>query len=226
MDRTVRGTIAVIIIAAIVGIAVYGSYLPMRKAQSYIAALQSFQATPPTSLQDLEGRLTPALDAPSPIGQEEIVRNTANSVLGLLQQGSLDATSTSQLMDFLNTYYAPILQAGRGMSFGQDLYLEGAVNEVAFSKTGDPTYLLAAQKYYEEGEQLGPNRPQPLYGLFDVYRAEGNVTSTIEIANKITANWPSDMTVSGALSQFLTSMGISTSSVKGGSSSAPNSSGK
>ena len=218
MDRTVKGTIAVIIAVVILGISVYGSYLPLRKAQSYIGALQSFQTQPPTSLQDLEGRLTPALNSPSPIGQEEIVRNTANSVLGLLQQGGLDATDTAALVGFLNSYYDPILQAGKGMSFGQDLYLEGAVNEVAFSGTGDPTYLEAAQQYYEEGEQLGPNRPQPLYGLFDVYRAEGNVTGTIEIANKILANWPSDTSVPGALSQFLTTMGVSTSSVGASSS--------
>ena len=53
------------------------------------------------------------------------------------------------------------------MSFGQDLYLMGAINETAYAHTGNPAYLAAAQKYYEEGVALGPNRPQSLYGLFD-----------------------------------------------------------
>lgn len=224
MDRTVKGTIAVVIAACIAGVSIYGSYLPMRKAQSYIGALQSFQTQPPTSLQDLEGRLQPALDAPSPIGQEELVRNTANSVLGLVQHG-LDATDTTQLMDFLNSYYDPILAAGKGMSFGQDLYLEGAVNEIAFSQTGNPTYLIQAQHYYQEGHQLGPVRPQPLYGLFDVYRAEGDVTSTETVANEILTNWPTDPSIQAALNQFLTSVGVVTNTKKSGSS-APAGSGK
>ena len=201
MDRTVKGTIAVVLIAIILGIAYYGSYLPVRKAQSYIATLQSLQATPPTSLQDLETRLEPSLNAVSPIGQEEIVRNTANSVLGLLQNG-IDPTSTMELMTFLNGYYDPILSRGKGMSFGQDLYLEGAVNELAFADTNDPTYLEAAQHYYLEGEALGPNRPQPLYGMLDVYRAEGDVTDTVATAEKILSNWPTDTSVQGLLAQL------------------------
>ena len=48
------------------------------------------------------------------------------------------------------------------MSFGQDLYLEGAINELAFAGTGDPTYLAAAQHWYGEAVQLGPNRPQAI----------------------------------------------------------------
>ena len=133
MDKTVKGTIAVVVAIAILFFAVFGSYLPMRKAQIFIGTLQSFQATPPTSLQDLESRLSAGLDYYSPIGQEELVRNTANSVLGLVQHG-LDATTTADLMGFLNSYYDPILDRGKGMSFGQDLYLEGAVNEWRLSK--------------------------------------------------------------------------------------------
>lgn len=202
MDKTVKGTIAVVVAIAILFFAVFGSYLPMRKAQIFIGTLQSFQATPPTSLQNLESRLSAGLDYYSPIGQEELVRNTANSVLGLVQHG-LDATTTADLMGFLNSYYDPILDRGKGMSFGQDLYLEGAVNEVAFEQTGNPIYLEAAQHWYEEGRILGPNRPQTLYGLFDVYRAEGNVSSTEMIAQTILMNWPSDPNISSALAQFL-----------------------
>jgi hypothetical protein len=202
MDSTIKKTVAIVVSVAIIVVTYIGSYLPLRKAQSYIATLQGFQNQPPTSLQDLETRLSVPLDAPSPIGQEEVVRNTANSVLGLIQHG-IDATSTAELMDFLSSYYEPIFTRGRGMSFGQDVYLEGALNEVAFSQTGDPNYLAGAQHYYALGEQLGPNRPQPLYGLFDVYREEGDVTDTVAIANKILANWPTDPTVSSSLATFL-----------------------
>jgi hypothetical protein len=205
-DRTYQRVIAIIIVAAIFGIAIYGSYLPMRKAQMFIATLQGLQ-TPQgqaTSLQDLENKLSVPLNYPSPIGQEELVRNMANSVLSFVQQGG-NPSSTAALIGFLNSYYDPILNQGKGMSFGQDLYLEGAINEIAFAGTGDPTYLAAAQHWYQEGVALGPNRPQSLYGLFDVYRAEGDTTDTIAVGTTILRNWPTDTTIQQAMAMYLAS---------------------
>ncbi|HVO28649.1 MAG TPA: hypothetical protein VMT81_01550 [Candidatus Paceibacterota bacterium] len=213
MNPTAKKIIAIAISVAILSVAYYGEYLPLRKAQMFIATLQGLQGNPPTSLADLENRLSVPLDYPSPIGQEELVRNTANSVLGFVQQ-SPDATTTDELVGFLMGYYQPILSRGRGMSFGQDLYLVGAINEVAFARTGQANFLSTAQQYYEEGEQLGPNRPQPLYGLFDVYRAEGNVTGTVAIADKILTNWPSDQSVKQALAQFLAGAQTASGSAK------------
>ena len=202
-DRTYQRVAAVIIVAVIFGVAIYGSYLPMRKAQMFIATLQGLQ-TPggeATSLQDLENKLSTPLNYPSPIGQEELVRNMANSVLSFVQQGG-NASATAELIGFLNNYYDPILGRGRGMSFGQDLYLEGAINEIAFAETGDPTYLAAAQQWYQEGVTLGPNRPQSLYGLFDVYRGERDATDTIAVGTTILRNWPTDTNIQQALAVF------------------------
>ncbi len=214
-DRTYQRVVAVIIVAAIFGIATYGSYMPMRKAQMFIATLQGLQTQQgqATSLQDLENKLSVPLDYPSPIGQEELVRNMANSVLSFIQQGG-DATSTAALIGYLNSYYNPILNGGKGMSFGQDLYLEGAINEIAFASTGNPTYLAAAQKWYSEGVALGPNRPQALYGLFDVYRAEGDTTDTIAIGSTILRNWPSDMNIQQAMMMYLAATSTPTSTGK------------
>ncbi len=202
MDNTVKKIIGVILAAIVAAVTVYGSYLPMRKAQIFIATLQSLQAQPVSSMEELKNRLSPPLDYPSPIGQEELVRNMANSILSFVQRGS-DATSTAELIGFLNGYYDPIIARGTGMSFGQDVYLLGAVNEIAFAHTGDGRYLELAKQYYIEGQTLGPNRPQPLYGLFDVYRAMGDVTNTKIIADKILTNWPTDQNISTALVQFL-----------------------
>ncbi len=201
MDRTLKGVVAALVCAAILGVAFYGTYMPLRKAEMYIGTLQAFQANPPSSIQDFETRLEPALDYPSPIGQEELVRNTANTILGFVQRG-LDPTSTAELVGFLNVYYDPILSSGKGMSFGQDVYLEGAINEIAFANTGAPAYLAAAAKYYELGAELGPNRPQVLYGLFDVYRAMNDATGTKAVAAKIMQDWPTDTRIPQALTAF------------------------
>jgi hypothetical protein len=83
------------------------------------------------------------------------------------------------------------------------VYVEGAINELAAAETGNPQYLGQAIKYYEEGEQLGPNRPQILYGLFDVYRVAGDTVNTERIATKILTNWPHDDRINQSVVEFL-----------------------
>jgi hypothetical protein len=201
MSRPTKQMIAVILTAAILAVAWWGSYAPMRKAELFIATLQSLQTTPASSLQDLETRLSAPLDYSSPVGQEELVRNMANNVLSFVQH-STDATTTSQLVNFLHHYYDPIIAQGKGMSFNQDLYLLGAIHETAFVQTRNPQYLFAAQQYYEAGLTLGPDRPQALYGIFDVYRFEGNVASATAVGEKILTLWPTDQNISQALAKL------------------------
>jgi len=210
MDRTIKQTIAVIASLFLLFLAVYGSYMPMRKAEMFIGTLQSFQTQPVSSLSELESRLSTPLDYPSPVGQEELVRNTANSVLSFVQRGT-DATSTAELIGYLRKYYDPIIERGRGMSFEQDLYLLGAINEVAYTRTSDPAYLQDAAHYYGEGVQLGPNRPQSLYGLFDIYRFAGDAKDSVATAEKILSLWPNDQNVQASLNQFLQSLQKATS---------------
>ncbi len=213
-DRTYKITIAVVISAIVIGVSFYGTYLPLRKSQVFINTLESFSTTPVSSIKDLEDRVAVPFDYSAPIGQEELVRNFAGNVLQFAQQA--DPTSTAELISFLNIYFKPILDRGKGMSFGQDLYLAGAINDVAYSRTGNPVFLADAFKYYLEGKALGPNRPQILYGLFDVYRAAGDVTNTKAIAQTILQNWPNDPRVGGDLQSFLAASAAAGSGKKAG----------
>jgi hypothetical protein len=202
MNRSSKEIIAVVASLFLVFLAWYGSYLPMRKAEIYISTLQGIQTNPVSTLGDLEKRVSIPLDYPSPIGQEELVRNMANSVLSFVQQ-SQDVSSTAELIRYVKSYFEPILTGGKGMSFGQDVYLMGAINEMAYTKTGDKSYLEDAKKYYLEGESLGPDRPQSLYGLFDVYRMEDDAADAEAIGNKILTNWPTDTSIQQGLAQLL-----------------------
>ena len=211
MPRATKQFIAIILTVAILAIAWWGSYAPMRKAEIFIATLQNLQATPASSLQDLETRLAAPLDYPAPIGQEELVRNMANNILNFVQH-STDASTTAQLIGFMHGYYDPIIAEGKGMSFSQDLYLLGAIHETAFVQTHDPKYLAAAQQYFEQGVAVGPDRPQSLYGLFDVYRFEGNVASATAVGAKILTLWPDDQAIKQGLATFMAQTASSTAS--------------
>ena len=215
MNRSSKEIIAVVASLFIVFLAWYGSYAPMRKAEIYISTLQGIQTNPVATLGDLEQRISVPLDYPSPIGEEELVRNMANSVLGFVQQ-SQDVSSTAELVRYVTSYFEPIIEQGKGMSFGQDVYLMGAINEMAYTKTGNPAYLESAKNYYFQGETLGPNRPQPLYGLFDVYRMEGDVADAEVVGNKILTNWPTDTNVRQGLIPLLSGANVSSSTKTSG----------
>ena len=107
------------------------------------------------------------------------------------------------LSDYLTSYYDPIITYGRGMSFGQNLYLLGAINELAFVQTKQLVYLQAADTYYNKGHDLGPKRPQFLYGLFDIYRMEGNSDKVKATVDQILAQWPNDTKTRGAYEEYL-----------------------
>jgi len=194
MDNDVKKIIAILCAGIIVFVMIYGSYLPLRKAQGYINSLRQGETREFASAEELLEIFKNALAYPSPIGQEELVRNTANSMLGFVQRETRPEVIRA-FVTFTDESYAPIIARNKGMSFGQDLYLLGIINEIAFLRTKDPSYLGAARKYFLLGSEMGPNRPQPLYGLLDVARIEGNVEAYRVIAERILALWPNDIDV-------------------------------
>jgi hypothetical protein len=207
MNKTLRKVIAILAAAFILSVAYYGDYLPLRKSQVFISALRELRNI--KSLTDFEHTLSVPLDLPSPIGQEELVRNTANIVLNLTQQNDKPET-VAEITSFIENYYRPIVERGKGMSFEQNLYIMGAINETAFVRTRDVKYLQAAHNYYNEGLKLGPKRPQFLYGMFDVYRMEGNVEAATTIANQILTQWPDDEQIRNGLNLFLSQVKVVT----------------
>ncbi len=200
MGRPAKITLATVATLVILGIAFYGSFLPMRKSQVLIHTLQTLRTS--QSLEEFKNNLAIPLNFPSPIGQEEAVRNAANVILGVVQQTD-QPEAIADLMNFIESYYKPIVERGVGMSFEQNMYLLGALNELAFVKTKDVKFLSAAHNYFEKGLRLGPKRPQFLYGMFDIYRIEGNVEGAKAIAAQILAQWPDDQRVKSGLEEFL-----------------------
>ena len=196
MRPITKQVIAVIASLLHLFVAAYGSYLPMRKAEMFIATLQGIQSNP------VIGRLESRLRFRSIIRRPSVRKNSSETwqtAFLVSSRNSPDPSSTAQLLNYMDSYYAPIVARDKGMSFGQDLYLLGAIHEVAFVKTQNPAYLELAQQYYAEGHSLGPDRPQPLYGLFDVYRFMGDETDTVATARTILGLWPTDTNIQAAL---------------------------
>lgn len=190
MKPNTKKLVAVAASVLLVAIAYYGSYLPLKKSGLHIKATRDLSGT--LSVGDFQDRLSIALNAPSPIGQEELVRQAASMSLNIMRNVQEQPMVIASLVGFVEKNYEPLIIRGYGLSFGQDIYLLGVINEVAFLSTGDPKYLESAKKYFLTGLEAGPTRPQPLYGLFDVYRAEGNLEELKKIVDQILEQWPDD----------------------------------
>ena len=202
MNPDIKKAIAVSAAIFILLVAYYGSYLPMRKSTIFIDTMQSSYKI--KTISDFESMFSVPLDYASPIGQEELVRSMANTINGSIQNVA-DPKALNELVNYAEKYYAPIVARNKGMSFGQDIYLLGVMNEVAFLKTKEPKYLQAAEKYFKMELALGPKRPQGLYGLLDVYRIGGNIDEFKKIASQVLSQWPSDTRIADLINQTIKS---------------------
>lgn len=201
MSSLYKKIIAVAVSCLAVFAIYYGSYLPYKKSSVFIKTMRDLNNSP--SLDEFKKNISAPLDLTSPIGQEELVRQIASLVSSVINQPNANQTVINDLVSYVNRYFDPIIARGVGMSFGQDLYLLGSMNEIAFVKTNQLKYLEAAKKYYEIGRELGPKRPQVLFGLFDVYRMEGKVEQVKAVGEQILAQWPDEERTRQALADFL-----------------------
>jgi hypothetical protein len=138
---------------------------------------------------------------PSPIGQEELVRNFASNVVNVIGTYPNPAV-VSPLVQFATDSFAPILTVGRGMSYSQNFYVLGNLYQAAFIRTHDVRYLDGAESFYRKGAEGAPRRPQFLYGLLDVYRLKGNVAGVMEMQDTILKLWD-DKRVISAVQDYL-----------------------
>jgi len=201
MQPIVKKTIALFVVAVLMVMAYYGSYLPLQKSYLFIDSLK--EGSTAVSLEEFERIISKPLDAPSPIGQEELVRNIAGSVLNVIGARGENIDLTEQLLNYLNSYFDPLIERGTGMSFTQNLYILGSINSTALQKTHQVRFLDKAKSYMEQGLKLSPGRPQFLYALFNLYRVEGNVAKVKEVGEKILEQWPKDEGTRQGLAAFL-----------------------
>jgi hypothetical protein len=199
-DKSLFQLGAVIGSLAIVGLMIYGSWLPYRKSQAYVTAARP---AADKTLSDYLTLMDKAILAPSPIGKPELVRNLATTVASLMQETRIPNDVKKQMVAHLEEIYAPIIARGKGMSYGQDLYVLAVVNQRAFFALQDPAYFLAARRYAEEEYARDPKRPQTLYLLLTLYQMEGDKARVEEFAKTILSYWPDDKQVPVQVDAFL-----------------------
>lgn len=196
MDTPAKQIIAIFGAVIVFSFGIYGNYLPWAKSVAYVVASQN--AGNAKSLDELKKIIEPALDMGSPVGQPELVRNMANSLMYTIRN-SQDHNLIDATMQFLDKYMGPTVERGRGMSYGQDMYIWGIMNETAAVQSRNSAYADIAQDTFSKCVSLAPDRPQCLYGLMDIYRIKGEKEKLKGVAEKVLQNWPNDERTAGIL---------------------------
>ena len=211
-DSLLKQIIAIIAVIFIAYVMYYGTYLPYAKSTAFIQFLEN-QNNIHSLGEYLQAAAVP-LDINSPVGQEELVKNTGSNIISIIQNIQ-DATITTDLVNFIGRYYKPILRHPDGLNFAQNLLIWGTINEYAGFATKNPTEIETALQAFIEGLQLSPDRPQFLYSLFQMYQALRENSQAILVGKEILKNWPNDTQTAKALAQLesaTTSLEITTSS--------------
>lgn len=167
----------------------YGNYLPLKKSEAFIEAMNLMRSDRVKTLNDFFNVLSRPLNIKSPFGQEELVRQLTNYASGIIYQNN-NSELINMLMDYVNSYLNSILERGRGLSFNQDLYLAGRLNLIAYQNTKNEEYLKKAEEIFNLSYKLGPRRPQALYGLLDICQIKEDRECVKKIGSEILNYWP------------------------------------
>lgn len=179
----------------------YGNFLPMVKAESYISNLGSLKSS--QTWEDFRNMFDATMNLPSPFGDEEIKRNLGNVILAMIGQDSKgNYTMVRTVSDYIDSYLSPLVSRGKGSSFGQTVFIAGAVEQTAFNVTGDKYFFDKAENYFKNGLDVSPSRPQFLYGLFDLYERSHNKDGAVAIGQEIIKLWPQDSDTAQAVSSL------------------------
>lgn len=183
-----KQTIAILVIVLAVLSVYNGSFRVYKKANAYINAVKSHI----TSVEGLEREYGKALSYKSPIGEEEVVRFYANDVVTILSSGKNPEEITGEIMKFSRTFIDPQIEKTNGLNHAQLLYVMGTAYIKMWEQYQKQEYFDKVVGYYTEGLKINDERPQFLYGLFDLYANAGKKDEAKQIGEKILSIWPDD----------------------------------
>ncbi len=173
--------IIVIIILAVFGL-IFGSFLPFKKAQKYVQAINNLGSI--RTLDELKKNFNGVFDYYSPVGGEESARFTGQTFLNIVGQENMPENVSTELANYMEKHIFK--------NNTKQLLLMASIYEIRWRRHKKPEDLEKIKEYYRTTLNFGPRLPMPLYGLFDVYRKTGEFEKAGEIGEMILKYWPED----------------------------------
>lgn len=194
-NNDIKIIIAFIITILILTSFYFGAYLPLQKSQMHINAIFSLQSGKVRTFDDFNNLFDSVLDFYSPVGQDEITQYYLGILLNIINQQS-DKNIIDVLARQAENRMEPILKAGKGFNFNQNLYTLGSIYKITALKFRDLGYYQKAVNIFNDGLKYSPNRLIFLRGLFDLYSANADdKEKTLEIGKTILKYYPNEKKV-------------------------------
>ncbi len=185
--------IVIVIGILIVAIGLYfGAYLPFKKAKALISAIRSLQSV--RSIKELEYRFDKVLGIGSPAARDETVGFMTEQLLNLLRSSPPKAIG-EMVINYTEEITKPVLNNPASPELTKIILKLAILYQTGWSLYQDKIYALRAEELYLRGLEVSPNRPQFLYGLFDLYLATGNRVKAVAVGEEIIRFWPTDSLV-------------------------------
>jgi len=179
--------IAWIVIIASVFSLVYGSIKPFKKAAAYVTAVKSKAV----SVDEFTNAFKKALDYPSPVGQDELVRFVSSDIMNVIAEGKNDEAVEQKLTDFIHVYADPKIKSGVGMNYTQLVMMLGTMHTYKWKQYKKPDDFALAIQYFMQGYNINHDRPQFLIGLMDLYNSSGQKDKADAVKQHIAELWGS-----------------------------------
>lgn len=202
MSETTKRIIASGVVLAAIAVLIYGTYLPYRKSRMYLAALES--SSQATSLDTFLVPYMAALEAPSPIGQEELVRNFGGTVGNIVNgaKAGTNPTLVRALGATLDKYAQPVLERRSGLSQAQTYYTVLSAYRIIDGHDDTKNFRDRYGALLRRGIEISPDRPQFLYGLVDFEQRYGSEEQARIYAERVKELWPGDQNIDRVLREL------------------------
>jgi O-antigen ligase len=158
----------------------FGSMLPYGKARSFIQAERNSGKI--GSLKQFEDNFDPALNFKSPVGGEEIPKFLSNDVVNVLPSLSESPEVASALVAYIEPYMLK--------NDVRHLMVLAQMHYALLRFTGDEAEFKATEDAFKKAHEIGPNLPQPMYGLLALYTNTNKKQAAAEQKNEILKLWP------------------------------------
>lgn len=185
----IKYIIALAVTALVIWLLYFGIYSPFMKAQLYVDVSRDSQNI--HTLGDLTDTFKPAMEFPSPVGQDEVVSSYTGVLYSIVSHQTQEAVIRAIISE-AEKWAIPFLDKGKGFNYNQTLFNIGSIYEYGAIKLKDQGYFMKSLEYFKLGSMLSPGRQAFVYGLINLYQIEGDVTNLKKEVDYALTLWPSD----------------------------------
>jgi len=189
---------AVLIVAAVSGWYL-GAYLPFQKSKKFIEVIRSGSAI--KTVEELERRFDSVLDIPSPVSRDETIGFFVDQMVTVLGTKP-PAEVGARLIAYTENKVRLVLQNPKSPELTKVLLKMASLNELGWIVYQKESYFRSAENYLGRCLQVSPNRPQCLYGLFNLYASVGDRERVKAIGEEILRFWPNDEVMRAKMSSI------------------------